>query len=224
MKDCGCGGECGCGYGPNVVPGPCLIPKCHPKKVNPRIKIEVLPANAGTDEEGQPFAPKLGANFNAFVQYSANGAIYYYNERGIYLNISPGNCSKVEDTLTTVVNNQNELFAPTVEALDVATYEDLTNVNPSDIPSGGKVYVEKDELHNDESSLYYWDTASEKWMYQGPASPYYTRDFLNKAIENLQANINAEVNAREAADIAINGQIAEINNKIEEAITALEAI
>lgn len=80
--------DCGYTHGKGVIPGPCVPKKDAKPSLDLRIKTELIPASAGTDAKGQPFAPELGAYYNAVVRYEANGAIYFYDTRGIWTKMS----------------------------------------------------------------------------------------------------------------------------------------
>lgn len=79
--------ECGCSYGAGVVPGGCIHRECGARRRAPYFKTEIIPASAGTDAKGEPLAPKFGAYTNTIVEYQANGAIYFYDSKGIYTKI-----------------------------------------------------------------------------------------------------------------------------------------
>lgn len=42
----------------------------------------------GTDDEGQPYAPKLGAYHNAIVIYESTGSVYLYDDEGIFTKVN----------------------------------------------------------------------------------------------------------------------------------------
>lgn len=84
MSNCGCNQQ----HGAGVIAGPCIPPKCLKQNENLRIKTVVLQPSLGTDEKGQPYAPRLGAYTNTIVQYQANGALYLYDSRGIFTKVT----------------------------------------------------------------------------------------------------------------------------------------
>lgn len=88
MSNCGCNNQCNCNHGAGVVPGPCIKMKCPKEVCNVRFRIVELPASVGTDAEGQPYAPTLGAYTNTVVQYQSNGALYFYDSRGIWVKVT----------------------------------------------------------------------------------------------------------------------------------------
>ncbi len=107
--------DCNEPHGAGLVPGPCIPKKCREDKEAPRIFTQVLPESAGTDEKGQPYAPKFGAHYNTIVQYSANDAIIFYDSQGIWTKI-------VDDSL-------KETLAQEIEdrkAADEALSQDLS--------------------------------------------------------------------------------------------------
>lgn len=76
--------------GPHPVPQACGCPKRPepPKFIPTPFCTQVLPASMGTDEEGEPYAPKLGAYFNTLVHYLANGANVFYDSEGVPTRLS----------------------------------------------------------------------------------------------------------------------------------------
>lgn len=195
MRGCGCGD----GHGVGVVPGPCVPKTCTKENNNLRIKTVTLPASAGTDEEGQPYAPKLGAYTNSIVVYQANGATYIYDSRGIYTKFESGQTAALEAKVEQITAGMDELFLPVKEAATVATYQALTELDPATLPGGAYVRVEVDELHNGQASLYSYDTAKGEWGYIGAATPYYTRTEVDTTTQEIDAAITAETTAREQA-------------------------
>lgn len=69
---------------PGFIPGPpapnyttgCALEQ------NPTLKTFTLPASVGTDEPGQPYAPRIGEFTNAIVIYESNGNTYIYDSLG----------------------------------------------------------------------------------------------------------------------------------------------
>lgn len=91
-----------------------------------RIKTVVLQPSLGTDEKGQPYAPKLGAYTNTIVTYQANGALYLYDSRGIFTKVTSDSTA---EALATEITNRiaqgeqlNEAIIKTAEMLQ-------TNIN-----------------------------------------------------------------------------------------------
>lgn len=122
----GCGGDCGCGchHGAGVIAGPCVSRNCGKSNENLRIKTVVLQPSLGTDEEGQPYAPRLGAYTNTIVTYQANDAVYLYDSRGIYtkLNVTPEDIEEKIHALMEADNTLNQAIVKTAEMLQ-------TNIN-----------------------------------------------------------------------------------------------
>lgn len=89
MKDCHCNEP-----KPGFIPAPHKPSGCVPKPCD-YIKTYFLPTSLGTDEAGQPYAPKPGAWYDAFVIYEANAAIYFYDHEGIFLHIGGGGVTSI---------------------------------------------------------------------------------------------------------------------------------
>lgn len=73
------------------------------------LRTIVIPKAKGSDAEGQPFAPQLGSNRNAIVIYAATGAIYIYDNNGVFTNFTGSSITPVLDALTQQVEASNEL-------------------------------------------------------------------------------------------------------------------
>ena len=124
MNNCNQG--CGCDHGAGVIAGPCTSRNCGKSNENLRIKTVVLQPSLGTDEKGQPYAPKLGAYINTIVTYQANGALYLYDSRGIFTKVTSDSTA---EALATEITNRiaqgeqlNEAIVKTAEMLQ-------TNIN-----------------------------------------------------------------------------------------------
>lgn len=124
MNNCNQG--CGCDHGAGVIAGPCTSRNCGKSNENLRIKTVVLQPSLGTDEKGQPYAPKLGAYINTIVTYQANGALYLYDSRGIFTKVTSDSTA---EALTAEITNRvaqgeqlNEAIVKTAEMLQ-------TNIN-----------------------------------------------------------------------------------------------
>lgn len=76
--------QCNTGLIPGPAPTKCKRNECA------KLRTFKLPVNLGTDDEGQPYAPKLGAYRNAIVVYQANGAVYIYDDEGVFTKIGGG--------------------------------------------------------------------------------------------------------------------------------------
>lgn len=81
MSKCGCG----CDHGQGVA-APCGVAKknCAPNCPTVWLRTKTISSQQGTDEEGQPYEPKNGAEKNTIVVYEANGAVYIYDSQGFY--------------------------------------------------------------------------------------------------------------------------------------------
>lgn len=67
---------------------------------NPTFKTFILPASVGTDEPGQPYAPRIGEFRNAIVVYESNGNIYIYDSLGTPTRIEVGDYNHVGGAIT----------------------------------------------------------------------------------------------------------------------------
>lgn len=71
---------------PGLIPGPAPT-KC--SRVDcAKLRTFKLPIDLGTDDEGQPYAPKLGAYHNAIVIYESTGSVYLYDDEGIFTKVN----------------------------------------------------------------------------------------------------------------------------------------
>lgn len=228
MDNCDCNNGCGkgCNCGCNGYPKPRLCSKNLPCV---GLRTKVITPQMGTDAEGEPYAPKNGFAFNTIVWYQATGAVYIYDCKGVYTKMPQyeGNC---ECDLTEVEQSLKELYDPTAIGSIVKTADQLDSVNPNNLKPGEMVLVQEDAEHDNRPSLYYWNPSAQKWVYAYAASPYYQKPYIDELgnnlqininnvmnkevmdVNNLQTNINAEVNNREAADAEINQRITDLQN------------
>lgn len=211
MNNCNCTPKCSPG---RPVPTPVACKK--PDKIT--LRIETIPATLGTDAEGQPNAPKLGAYFNTVVHYLANDAVYIYDSNGNYVLAEPGNYVELLKTVDGFAEAITELYSPGKIGYMVQTAEDLETLSPTVVPANEFVLVVADETHNDRPALYEYNANAGMFTFARLASPYYEKPFIDSAVANLQTNINnvlnkemmdvealqtninTEVNAREVAD------------------------
>lgn len=78
--------DCSMQCNPGLIPGPAPT-KC--RQVDcAKLRTFKLPTDMGTDDEGQPYAPKLGAYRNAIVIYESTGSVYLYDDEGIFTKIN----------------------------------------------------------------------------------------------------------------------------------------
>lgn len=105
--------DCNMQCNPGLIPGPAPT-KCRTVDCT-KLRTFRLPANLGTDETGRPYAPKLGAYHNAIVIYEANGAVYIYDDEGIYTSLSGEEALEtveaLQEQVTKLVTNVDELNA-----------------------------------------------------------------------------------------------------------------
>lgn len=212
---------------PNMKPTKVL---CCQKPANITLRTQVLPANLGTDAEGQPYAPAVGSFYDTIVHYLANGAVYLYDSNGVFTQVTPSDYAVLVETVASYKQALAELYDPTKIALMVKTEAELQSLAPTVVPAGQFVLVVEDETHDGRPYLYSYDAVAQKWVAAYAASPYYEKtiidsfvanlqtninNVMNKEmqdVDNLQTNINTEVNAREAADTEINQRITDIQN------------
>lgn len=138
MSNCDCNSKINFGLNPTVIPKPATCPEptgphpvsmdcgCpkrpEPVKVVPTPFCTVtLPEAAGTDEAGQPYAPKLGAYHNAMVHYLANGANVFYDSEGVPTRLS--DYAEVYDTLEPQIDTvQSNLEAEVADRQQADTW------------------------------------------------------------------------------------------------------
>lgn len=78
--------DCPMQCNPGLIPGPAPT-KC--RQVDcAKLRTFKLPIDMGTDEGGQPYAPKLGAYHNAIVIYESTGSVYLYDDEGIFTKVN----------------------------------------------------------------------------------------------------------------------------------------
>lgn len=59
----------------------------------------VIPKSKGSDAPGQPYAPKLGGYQNAIVTYEKTGAVYIFDEKGIFTNLTGSELVRMVETV-----------------------------------------------------------------------------------------------------------------------------
>lgn len=78
--------DCSKQCNPRLIPGPAPT-RC--RQVDcAKLRTFRLPLDMGTDDEGQPYAPKLGAYHNAIVIYESTGSVYLYDDEGIFTKVN----------------------------------------------------------------------------------------------------------------------------------------
>lgn len=78
--------DCNMQCNPGLIPGPAPT-KCSQVDCS-KLRTFRLPVDLGTDEEGQPYAPKLGAYHNAIVIYESTGSVYLYDDEGVFTKVN----------------------------------------------------------------------------------------------------------------------------------------
>lgn len=98
-----------------------LVPPSRPECREPRpfcgrceplvfFRTQTIPADMGTSEEGQPYAPQNGAYKNMLVRYEADGVVVIYDSEKIWTRISDGNSvTSVNDKTGDVVLTTSDL-------------------------------------------------------------------------------------------------------------------
>lgn len=205
---------------PVPVPMPQGVPKaniCRPDKIYLRTKT--VPANLGDDTGA--FAPSVGAEYNAIVNYLANGAVYIYDSNGVFTKVKDiyagETIQALQSDVTTLQTNQNELLNPVNPYLVIATQADLEGVDPSTVPADAFIMVLSDETNDNRPWLYAYNIDEKVWRAEQPATPYYTRAEVEERVAALQININNVMN-KEMVDVG-NLQT-NINKEVERAEAA----
>lgn len=221
---------------------------CIPKPCD-YIKTYFLPANLGTDEEGQPYAPKPGAEHDAFVVYQANGAIWFYDHQGVPLHITGGGVTSVNGetgdivlgTLTVRMNGEQLAQYNAGQSVEV----DLPIPELGEIATGNTGYITGDMAHELKAQLLLAlanETGAREEADEALSTGLQTEATARKdedaklasqinsiqqgtteAIDNLQTNINALYN-KEAEDVKnLQANINAIGEKQSTDKTELEA-
>lgn len=218
MNDCSCNQRCD--HGAGVVPGACISRNCGKDKIDLRIKTEVIPASAGTDAEGQPYAPKLGNYHNTLVQYVANGNIIFYDTKGVWTRIDdPAALAKAEKLFETKLQNETEARVQADTALNnaiIKTAELLqTNIN-AEVNAREK---DRDNLQKNINAEVNARIAADKELEQKIEdldSEALDQEIVERkaADEALQASIDQEAATREQADNEFHEEIAVVKESI----------
>lgn len=211
-----------CNCGDKTIPASQPLDKscaCKPAKVTFRTKP--IPASLGDDTGA--YKPEPGSAYDTLVIYQANGAIYFYDSNGVFTCIRDGFADADHEKLYALAEELEKLYDPAVAYTEVDSFEELQELAPSDIPSDAFVSVRHDETHDYRETLYYWDPAEKTWHYDGFASPYYTKDVLDILFEQLDLRITQEAEAREKMDDTLQTEINQVVADIEEEIENREA-
>lgn len=227
MKNC----NCNLNAAPGVVPGPTPFNVARGCKPTIYLRTVVIPANAGTDAEGMPYAPKPGAEHNAIVHYLANGAIYVYDSNGVFTQFTASSLDTLEteieqlgvevEQLETALHLLNH---PADVVATVNTYADLATLVPSAYPNESLVEVKSDETHQGNTTLYVYSATAGSWVYYGDVAPYATQEVVDTLqtnlttvadnLETLQSNVNTDVtNLTEAVNALENQEFKTINGQ-----------
>lgn len=211
---------CGAGAIPRPAPyeNTCA---CKPDKIT--LRTVVIPASLGGSAEGSSYAPKPGAYYNTVVLYQADGAVYIYDSNGVYTEVHDPIGPDLQTQIDTLVTQMKELYQPAQEVATVPDLEALNALSATDYPNGAMVRVTTDANHNDQHSLYYWNPATASWEYAFEATPYYTREYLDTALDELTDQLEQEANTRSEADTALSAQIETETQTRTEAVENLTA-
>lgn len=164
-------------------------------------------SNMGTDEPGQPYAPKLGAYRNAIVGYDATGTAYIYDDEGVYTkvinhadSIQVVNQPVMRDLTMNVTQSQVTLTKNTGE-LQGATSKLTTYTFPTVSPNQAGLATAA--LYNQIQALQ--QKVDTMWSGERPANPAITAkeydDLMLSAAKYDEKEITAEEyddNAKEA--------------------------
>lgn len=133
----------------------------------------VIPSSMGSDEPGQPYAPKNGAYRNTLVTYESTGVSYMYSSDGIYTKIA-------EIDVISPVNSVNGQTGDVVlDADDVNALPDDTLYGYSLMASGRDLSL-KDQNGNILNTVQTQDTT----YTAGPGI-----SIVNKVISNTRTNV-----------------------------------
>lgn len=242
MKDCHCNEP-----KPGFIPAPHKPSGCVPKPCD-YIKTYFLPASLGTDEAGQPYAPKPGAWYDAFVIYEANAAIYFYDHEGVFLHIGGGGVTSINGetgdinlgTLTISMNGEQLAQYNASQSVEL----DLPIPVLGEIATGNTGYINGDMAHELQAKLSLalaTETGAREEADEALSAGLKTESTARKAAdaalqtninsaielsqkstELLQTNINTEVTNRINEDNAIRAEIQAQSGSSQAAITAEE--
>lgn len=124
--------DCGCTHGSGIVPATVC---CKQKPTELPVKLATVnyPAQYGTDEDGEPYAPQYGKFTNTIVVYAANNARYIYDGQGEYTKIiSDDQFNVLEAKLTAQLNEEITNRTAADESLQENTNQ-LANKEAEDI-------------------------------------------------------------------------------------------
>jgi len=131
---------------------------CAPKRavVCPFRKVSI-PANLGTDEEGQPEAPENGKYQNALVKYESNNALYIYSSDGIPTKININSVGIFTNSYAGIIlgsDSEGKIYANPDGTGSVNGWEELkTTVNNKVDKIAGKGLSTNDYTDADKAKL-----------------------------------------------------------------------
>lgn len=145
---------------------PNFIPACSkPDQIT--LRTVTLPPQLGTDETGEPYAPKLAQYFNTVVYYQANGAAYVYDSNGMYTKIYPSNYDQLVeqvDGLETALKALQEKEQSDIDNLQI-NINNVMNKEIMDVDNLqiniNKLAEELEEYKNSPDVRYITDTYTE---------------------------------------------------------------
>lgn len=216
---------------PGFIPGPpapnyasgCSLAE------NPTLKTYVLPASVGTDEAGQPYAPRIGEFRNAIVIYESNGNVYIYDslgtptlmEKGDYNGTGPGvpvpNINVVQETGTseTAVMSQNAV------SVELSKTNDNVTKNSTNITT---LQTQTTELSNKVDQLEEGGSGPEVVQATGAST---TSVMSQNAVTTEVNKINTELTAVDTAVLDMSNNVSNLTtttNELSNKVAALEAV
>lgn len=83
----------------------------------------------------------------------------------------------------------------------VGTYADLQDYDTSTLGNNDIIKVLQDEMHNDETTYYRWNSTTEQFTLIGEEGPYYTKAAVNELLGGKQDTLTAGTNIQIASNV-----------------------
>lgn len=166
-----------------------------------------IPKHHGSDVAGEPYAPKLGAYQNAIVYYEASGAVYIYDEAGVYTSLT----GKELSALIMQVQKQLEETSERVVTLEAGLENEITLRVDGQTALQSLVEALQGQLNTEADTRKAED------------------DKLNSALNTLQSKVtdltnagNTETSEREAAITDLESKLNSLNDALDSEADARE--
>lgn len=191
---------------------PMLRPKC--KKIG-FLTIEIIPAQLGTSDEGQPYAPKFGAHTDTIVKYLADGKIFAYDKEGNFTFIS--DIDAVAPTIDVELNEystnpvQNRAIAEAINELTASLEDEISNRTTAD-------ETLQDNIDNEETARTTADETLQDNIDNEETARIAADTTLQNNIDELNTDLTNEILARQSADTTLQGNIDALNTNLTGAI------